>query len=70
MSIKYLYRKNNLKLIIEEDVVGYYLYVYKDIENTGIATEDYLLDSLEMAFSEAEALFGIQKNQWKREENS
>ena len=62
-SLKYLYINDDLKLIIEEDVVGFYLYVYKDPQSEK-STEDYLFDSLEIAFQEAKERFGITNEQW------
>jgi len=60
---KYIYSKNNLKMLIEEDFVGYYLIIYNDPQSLR-SDEDYLLDSLEEAFDEAEQRFGVVKNQW------
>lgn len=49
---KYRYEKDNLSFEIEEDLVGWYLFVYRD-QNSHKAFEDYLLDSMEAAFFEA-----------------
>lgn len=61
--LKYFYKDAHLKLIIEEDTVGFYLVVYRNSE-LDQSTEDYLLDSLEDAFQEAKEKFGIMKDQW------
>ena len=50
-------------MLIEEDFVGYYLIIYNDPQSLR-SDEDYLLDSLEEAFDEAEQRFGVVKNQW------
>lgn len=60
---KYLFLTHFLKLVIEEDLVGYYLIVYKDPTST-VSDEDYLLDTLEDAFQEAQERFGVSKIQW------
>ena len=62
-ELKYFYRDENLKLIIEEDAVGYYLIVYKNPDSIK-SSEDYLVDSLEEAFQEADEKFGVSKSQW------
>jgi len=55
---KYFYENNEIKLIIEEDVVGFYLIIYKqDAPHQSI--NDYLLDSLEQAFKVAKDKFGV-----------
>lgn len=59
---KFEYRKNNTYYVIEEDLVGWYLIVYKNIHES---SEDYLLDTLEDAMLEAEERFSIPKNSWK-----
>lgn len=61
--LKLLYKNESIKLIIEEDVIGFYLIVYED-PNSEKATQDYLLDSLDDAFQEAEEEFGITKDSW------
>lgn len=61
---KYFYRSDFIKLIIEEDVVGYYLIVYYN-PNSIESNEDYLVDSLEEAFKEAEERFGVLSQQWE-----
>ena len=52
-----------LKLIIEKDVLGFYLIVYND-PNAEISNEDYLFDSLEEAFLESKEKFGVAIDQW------
>ncbi|HSW86748.1 MAG TPA: hypothetical protein VLG49_04515 [Rhabdochlamydiaceae bacterium] len=58
---KYQYK---LSYVIEEDLVGWYLIIYKD-PNINKSVEDYLFDTLEDALFEAEDRFGIPKNDWK-----
>lgn len=60
---KYLLKKNGVIYAIEEDLVGWYLIVYKD--NT--SSMDFLFDTLEDAFFEAEERFGIKKTEWKKD---
>ena len=60
--LKYLYKNDFIKLVIEEDIVGFYLIVYK-LESEK-SNEDYLIDSLDDAFLEAQDKFGISKEQW------
>lgn len=60
---KYICASDSLKLIIEEDVVGFYLIVFKDPKSDK-SNEDYLVDSLEEAFQEAKDKFGISNEQW------
>lgn len=62
--LKYLYIDDNIKLIIEEDIVGFYLIVFKNPISQK-SNEDYLVDSLDDAFKEAKDRFGILRNQWK-----
>jgi hypothetical protein len=61
---KYIFRGEDKNLIIEEDKIGWYLIVYHkdDFEKS---EEDYLIDSLEDAYKEAEERFGVLKNQWE-----
>lgn len=66
--LKYLYKDEFIKLIIEEDAVGFYLIVYKN-PNTEKSDADYLVDSLEEAFKEANERFQISKEQWQLQEN-
>lgn len=53
------------KLVIEEDVVGWYLYVY-DFSGSQ-CLKDFLLDSLNEAQEEARELYGINTEDWKIE---
>lgn len=57
---KLLYKKGNSSYIIEEDLVGWYLLHYVKER----AEQDFLLDSLEEALSEAEDEFGISRDSW------
>lgn len=61
--LKFSYKNNFLKLVIEEDVIGYYLIVYEDPYSI-VSKEDYLVDSLDEAFKEAKEKFGVSKDQW------
>ena len=64
---KYIaYSKDNFyRLEIEEDVsVGFYLIIYPKGEKQSVA--DYLQDTLEFAMEEAEELYGVTKNDWKK----
>lgn len=63
--LKYFYKSNSLKLVIEEDIVGFYLIVYNDSQLEK-SSEDFLVDSLEDAFQEAEERFGVSCKQWKQ----
>ncbi len=63
--LKYLYKSDSLKLIIEEDVIGFYLIVYNDPQSEK-SSEDYLVDSLEEAFQEAKEKFGVSSKEWKQ----
>ena len=52
-----------LRLLIEEDTsVGFYLIVYPEGEAKSIA--DYLQDSLEEVFADAEERYGVSRNDW------
>lgn len=62
--LKYIYKSDLLKLVIEEDIVGYYLIVYDDPKSEK-SSEDYLVDSIEEAFQEAKDKFGISRSQWR-----
>ncbi len=64
MLKKYCYSNKKLKLIVEEDIVGFYLIVFKD-PVSNISCADYLVDSLEEAFNEAKRKFGISRDQFK-----
>lgn len=61
---KYFFQKGNTSYIIEEDLVGWYLLVY-DKEKAERPLKDYLLDSLEEAFFEAQDRFDIPRDSWK-----
>ena len=61
----FIYKNRKIKLIIEEDSVGFYLVVYKDLTSTK-SNEDQLFDSLDEAFEEAKNRFGISKNEWQQ----
>lgn len=60
---KFYYKDKDLKFLIDEDVIGYYLIIYKD-PNSEISSQDYVFDSLEDAFQEAEEKFGVKKELW------
>lgn len=62
---KFLYIDDNIKLIIEEDVVGFYLIEYPEPDSIK-SCHDYLLDSLEDAFKEAEERYCVNENMWER----
>lgn len=62
--MKYLYVNDNLKLVIEEDIVGFYLIVYSNPFSEK-SSADYLLDSLDDAFNEAKRRFKISREEWK-----
>ena len=65
-NLKLLYKDSSLKLIIEEDIIGFYLIVYRD-PLSEISNEDYLLDNLEDALRQAKELFGVSVEQWQKE---
>jgi len=54
--------KTRKKIVIEEDRVGYYIYAYEDFSRPDFCTQDYLVDSLELAFEEVHEIFGIRKD--------
>ena len=62
-NLKFTYKSDSLKLVIEEDAIGYYLIVYDDPQSEK-SSEDYLVDSLEEAFQEAKEKFGVLSKQW------
>lgn len=57
-------KKKETNLLIEEDSIGYYLYVFDPFDPRD-CTQDYLLDSLADAFKEAEKRFGVKEAEWK-----
>lgn len=59
---KFECKKNDIYYVIEEDLVGWYLIVYN---NKNESSKDYLFDTLEDAMFEAEDKFSIHKNNWK-----
>ena len=61
---KYLCQKGDSSYVIEEDLVGWYLIVYKN-DSSDRSSEDHLFDTFEDALFEAEDRFGIQKSNWK-----
>jgi hypothetical protein len=63
-DLKYIYETAAIKLVIEEDIVGFYLIIYRDPKSTK-SDEDYLVNSLEDAFKQAEEDFGVSSDQWK-----
>ncbi|GAB4194277.1 MAG: hypothetical protein Tsb0015_17280 [Simkaniaceae bacterium] len=58
---KYWYQKKGVTYVLEEDLVGWYLIIYK---NKTSSSEDYLFDTLDEALFEAEDRFDIPKNSW------
>jgi hypothetical protein len=64
--LRFLYKGNTLKLIIQEDSIGYYLIVYDDPYSEK-SSEDYLVNSLDEAFAEAQEKFGVSRKQWRLE---
>jgi hypothetical protein len=64
--IGYTNKEPKLKLIIEEDRVGFYLYVFPIDSEESIA--DFLQDSLEETLEFAKINYGIEKNEWKKKE--
>lgn len=65
---KYLCQKDNARYEIDEDLVGWYLIAYPDLHTTQ-SSEDYLLDSLDDAFVEAEYRYNISRTLWKEHKN-
>jgi len=63
--VKYVFQNDKIQLVIKEDVVGWYLFVYKK-ENTEVPIADYLQDTLEDIFEEAEEMFGVHVNDWTK----
>ena len=61
--LKYVYKNDFIKLLVQEDIVGYYLIVYQDPKSKK-SSEDYLVDTLEEAFLEAKEKFGVSKERW------
>ena len=61
---KFQYIDEKIKLIIEEDIVGFYLIFYPN-PNTDKSEKDFLLDNLEDAFDCAKKRYGISKQEWK-----
>ena len=62
--LKFQYKSDLLKIVIEEDFVGFYLTVYEN-PNSLNSNKDYLFDSLEDAFNEAEEKFSVRRDEWK-----
>ncbi len=58
---RYYSKNDNISYVIEEDLVGWYLIVYKNNQSS----QDYLFDTFEEAVIEAENKYGIAKNKWK-----
>lgn len=52
--------------VLNEDIVGWYLIVYKD-KTKSVSIEDHLLDSYEDAIDFAKEDFNISKTDWKEE---
>jgi hypothetical protein len=49
--------------LIEEDVAGFYVYVF---DSQGRCTHDYLQDSLELAMAFVEEEFGVAHEEWSQ----
>jgi len=64
MEKKYIFKGKTLKLVIEPDIVGTYLIVYRN-PSQDISDEDYLLDSLEEAFQYAFDKFGVKREEFQ-----
>lgn len=63
----YTYQNDSIKLLIEEDVSGCYLYIFRD-PHSKLCTEDYHYETLDELFRVLEKNFGVTKNQWKFQE--
>lgn len=61
---RFCVKKNGSLFVIEEDIVGWYLIVYKNAE-TNVSSEDFLLDTKDDAFLEANERFGIPRDAWE-----
>lgn len=51
-DIVFSYEDEKIKLIIDKDIISYYLIVYENHKST-ISFADYLLDNLDKAFKAA-----------------
>ena len=60
---KYQYKGNNIRLVVEEDCVGFYLIFYPNV-NSSWSEKDYLLDTLDDAFDFAKDEYGVHKHDW------
>ncbi|MBS0615695.1 MAG: hypothetical protein JSR58_03990 [Verrucomicrobia bacterium] len=60
---KYVFENQSIKLVIEEDIEGCYLYIYEE-PKAFRPSQDYFLISLENAFKKAQKKYGITKDQW------
>jgi|GEM_PF-7071698 len=61
---KFEFTTKEFYLLIEEDVIGWYLIVFKK-ENKTTSISDYLYDNLEDVFFEAQERFGVSKDKWE-----
>ncbi len=65
---KYLFQKGDSFYVVEEDLVGWYLIVFKK-HNAAKSSEDFLLDTFEDALIEAKDRFDISRHGWVSDEN-
>ena len=61
---KFFCQKNGVSYEVQEDLVGWYLYVFSK-QSHEISSEDFLFDTLEDALSEAKKRFNIPIDQWE-----
>jgi hypothetical protein len=62
---KYLYKKDHNSFLLQEDIIGWYLVVYRRQDQLTQSSEDYLFDTLEDALKQAEDQFHIPQSAWK-----
>jgi hypothetical protein len=63
MEKKYIFKSESLMLVIEPDIVGTYLIVYRD-PSISVSDQDYLFDSLEETFNFAFDKFGVAQDKF------
>lgn len=61
---KFFCQENGVSYEIEEDVVGWYLFVFSK-QDPKKSSEDFLFDTLEDALSEAKNRFDIPIDRWE-----
>ncbi len=59
----YIFESSSIKLVIKEDLVGFYLIIYKN-PTLSKSSADYLLDSLAEAFEMAQEKYGVSSKQF------